>query len=50
MKWETNTMDISLKDEIDDGGSQLNQAKVGPLSVMAKALYLTGSWYLCSSI
>ena len=41
----TNTMDISLKDEIDDGGNLLNQAKAGPLSVMAKALHLTGSWY-----
>ena len=43
-------MDISLKDEIDDGGSLLNQAKAGLLSVMAKALHLTGSWYMCSSI
>ena len=50
MKWETNTMDNSLKDEIDDGGSLLNQAKAGPFSVMAKALHLTGSLYLCSSI
>ena len=45
MKWETNAMDSSLKDEIDDGGSLLNQAKAGPLSVMAKALHLIGSWY-----
>ena len=43
-------MDSSLKDEIDDGGSLLNQANVGPLSVIAKALHLTGSWYPCSSI
>ena len=50
MKWETNEMDSSLKDEIDDGGSLLNQAKAGPFSVMAKALRLTGSWYLCSFI
>ena len=50
MKWETNAIDSCLKDEIDDGGSLLNQAKAGPLSVMAKALHLTGSWYLCSSI
>ena len=50
MKWETNTMDSSLKDEIDDEGSLLNQAKVGPFSVMVKALHLTGSWYPCSSI
>ena len=32
-------MDSSLKDEIDDGGS----LEVGPFSVMAKALHLTGS-------
>ena len=50
MKWETNVMDSSLKNEIDDGESLLNQAKVGPLSVMEKALHLTGSWYPCSSI
>ena len=50
MKWETNTMDISLKDEIDDGRSLLNQANAGPFSVIAKALDLTGSWYPCSSI
>ena len=50
MKWETNAMNSSLKDEIDDGGSLLNQAKVGPFSVMAKALHLMGSWYSCSSI
>ena len=43
-------MDSSLKNEIDNGGSLLNQAKVGPLSVMAKALHLTGSWYPCNSI
>ena len=39
-------MDNSLKDEIDEGGSLLNQAKAGPFSVMVKALLLTGSWYL----
>ena len=50
MKWETNAMNSSLKDEIDDGGSLLKQAKARPYSVMAKALHLTGSWYLCSSI
>ena len=50
MKWETNVMDSSLKDEIDDGRSLLNQAKAGPFSVMAKALHLTWSWYPCSSI
>ena len=43
MKLETNAMDKSLKDEINYGGSLLNQAKVGSLSVMAKALHLTGS-------
>ena len=50
MKWETNGMDSSLKDEIDSGGSLLNQANVEPFSVIAKDLHLTGSWYLCSSI
>ena len=50
MKWETSAMDSSLKDEINDGESLLNQAKVGPFSMMAKALHLTGSWYPCSSI
>ena len=43
-------MDSSLKDEIDDEGSLLNQAKVEPFIVMAKALHLTGSWYPWSSI
>ena len=43
-------MDSSLKDEIEDGGSLLNQAKAGSFSVMAKALHLTGSWNPCSSI
>ena len=42
MKWETNVMDSSLKDEIDDGGSLLNQAKARPFILMAKALHLTG--------
>ena len=41
MKWETNAMDSSLKDEIDNGESLLNQAKARPFSVMAKALHLT---------
>ena len=50
MKWETYAMDNSLKDEIDDGGSMLNQTNVRPFSVMAKALHLTGSLYPCSSI
>ena len=43
-------MESSLKDETEDGGSLLNHAKVEPLSMMAKALHLTGSWYPCSSI
>ena len=50
MKWEKNAMDCSLKDEIDDGGSLLNQAKAGPSSVKVKALHMTGSWYPWSSI
>ena len=50
MKWETSAMDSSLNGDIDDGESLLNQAKAGPFSVMAKALHLTGSWYLCSFI
>ena len=50
MKWETNAMDSSLKDEIDDGGSLLNQAKSVPFSLMEKTLHVTGSWYSCSSI
>ena len=50
MKWETNAMDNSLKDEIDNGGCLLNQANVGPFSVITKALQLTGSWYPFNSI
>ena len=50
MKWETNAMDNSLKNEINDGGSLLNQANVGPFSMIAKVLHLTGSWHPCSSI
>ena len=42
MKWETNAMDSSLKDEID-GGESVDKAKVRPFSVMAKALHLKGS-------
>ena len=41
MKWET--MYNSLKDENDDDGSLLNQAKMGSFSMMAKALHLKGS-------
>ena len=36
-------MDSSLNEEIDEGGSLLNQAKAGPFNVIAKALYHTGS-------
>ena len=36
-------MDSSLKDEIDNGESLLNQANVSPFSMIAKALHLTGS-------
>ena len=43
MKREMNAMDSSMKDEIDDGGSMLNQANAGPFSVIANALHLTGS-------
>ena len=57
MKWDTKAMESSLKamesslkDEIEASKSLLNHAKVGPLSVMAKALHLTRSWYPCSSI
>ena len=50
MKWETNAMDNSLKDEIDNGESLLNQANAGPFSMIAKALHLMGSWSPCSSI
>ena len=43
MKWETNTLDSSLNEEIDEGGILLNQAKAGPFSVVAKALHCIGS-------
>ena len=38
-------MDNSLNEEIDEGGSLLNQAKAGPFNVIAiaKALHRTGS-------
>ena len=36
-------MDSSLNEEIDEGGSLLNQAKAGPFSVIAKALHCTWS-------
>ena len=36
-------MDSSLNDEMDEGGILLNQAKVGPFSVVANALHRTWS-------
>ena len=35
-------MESSLKDEIEAGGSLLNQANAKPFSLMAKALHRTG--------
>ena len=43
MKWETNAMESSVNDEIEDGGSLLNQTNAGPFSVIAKALHHMGS-------
>ena len=43
MKWETNAIESYVNDEIEDGGSLLNQANAGPFSVIAKALHRTGS-------
>ena len=43
MKWETNATESSLNEEIDDGGSLLNQANDGPFSMIAKALHRMGS-------
>ena len=43
IKWETNAIESSVKDETEDGGSLLNQANVGPFSVIAKAPHRTGS-------
>ena len=43
MKWEMNMIDSSRNDEIDDGGSLLNQANAEPFSVIAKALNFTRS-------
>ena len=43
IKWDTKAIESSLNDEIEVGGSLLNHAKAKPLSVMAKALHLTGS-------
>ena len=50
MKWDTKAKESSLKDEIEASGSLLNHAKAEPLSVMAKALNLMGSWYPYNSI
>ena len=36
-------MESSVNDEIEDGGSLLNQANVGPFSVIVKALHRIGS-------
>ena len=36
-------MESSLNEEIDNGGTLLNQANAGPFSVIAKALHRTGS-------
>ena len=43
MKWETNATESTLNEEIDDGGSLLNQANTGPFSVIAKDLHRMGS-------
>ena len=42
MKWETNGMESSLNEETDDGGNLLNQDKVEPFSLIAKALHRIG--------
>ena len=36
-------MESSVNDEMEDGRSLLNQANVGPFSVIAKAPHHTGS-------
>ena len=38
-----NVIDSSLNEDIDDGGSLINQAKAGPFNVIAKALHRTRS-------
>ena len=43
MKWETNAMESSVNDKIEDGRSLLNQDNVGPFSVIEKALHRMGS-------
>ena len=36
-------MESSMNDEMEDGGNLLNQANVGPFSMIAKALHRMGS-------
>ena len=36
-------MESSVNNEMEDGGSLLNQANAGPFSVITKALHCTGS-------
>ena len=36
-------MESSMNNEMEDGGSLLNQANAGPFSVIAKALHRTRS-------
>ena len=36
-------MESSMNDEMEDGGSLLNQANAGSFSVIEKALHRTGS-------
>ena len=36
-------MESYVNDEMEDGGTLLNQANAGPFSVIAKALHRTGS-------
>ena len=43
IKWETNAMESSVNDEIENGGSPLNQANAGPFSMTAKDLDRMGS-------
>ena len=43
MKWETNAMERSVNDEIEDGESLLNQANAEPFNMIAKVLHCMGS-------
>ena len=43
IKWETNVIESSVNDKIEDARSLLNQANAGPFSVIAKALHRMGS-------